>query len=58
MNYRVIGYVIGKILIIEAAMLLLPAFICIGYGEPFMKEFGIPILLLLLCGLPLGVKEG
>ncbi|MBQ3663142.1 MAG: TrkH family potassium uptake protein [Clostridia bacterium] len=57
MNYRVIGYVIGKILIIEAAMLLLPAFICIGYGEPFLKEFGIPILLLLLCGLPLGVQE-
>ena len=57
MNYRVIRYVIGKILIIEAGLLLLPLFVCIGYREPFLKEFGIPILLLLLCGLPFGMKE-
>ena len=57
MNYKVIRYVIGKILSIEAAMLLLPVFVCIGYGEPFLKEFGIPILALLLCGFLLGFKE-
>ena len=49
MNYRVICFAIGRILLVEAALLLLPMAVGLGYGEspiPFL----IPMALLLLCG--------
>ena len=49
MNYRVICFAISRILLVEAALLLLPMAVGLGYGEspiPFL----IPMALLLLCG--------
>ncbi len=46
-----IGFVIGRILWTEAALLLLPALVALLYGEPFLPFLG-PVLLLLAAGLP------
>ena len=54
MNNRMIAYVIGRILLTEAALLLLPLLVALLYGEapwPFL----IPAALLVLCG---GVMSG
>jgi len=51
-----IGFVIGRILLTEAALLLLPAVVALLYGEP-VKPFLIPVLLLLLEGTALGVRK-
>lgn len=56
MNYRVICFAIGRILLVEAALLLLPMAVGVGYGEspvPFL----IPIALLVLCGGLLSFKK-
>lgn len=46
-----IGFVIGRILWTEAALLLLPALTALLYGESVVP-FLVPVLLLLLAGLP------
>ena len=46
-----IGFVIGRILWTEAALLLLPALVALLYGEPALPFLG-PVLLLLAAGLP------
>lgn len=46
-----IGFVIGRILWTEAALLLLPALAALLYGESAIP-FLVPILLLLIAGLP------
>ena len=43
MNYRMIGFAIGRILLVEAALLLLPMAVALGYGES-----PVPYLLLSL----------
>ncbi len=50
-----IGFVIGRILWTEAALLLLPALVALLYGEPALPFWG-PILLLLAAGLPFRKK--
>ena len=55
MNYQMIGFVIGRILLTEAALLLLPLVVSILYGEAALP-FVIPILALLALGLLLGKK--
>ena len=55
MNYQMIGFVIGRILWTEAALLLLPALVTLLYGEPALPFLG-PILLLLIAGLPFRKK--
>ncbi|WP_297998969.1 TrkH family potassium uptake protein [uncultured Oscillibacter sp.] len=55
MNYQMIGFVIGRILWTEAALLLLPALVALLYGEPALPFLG-PILLLLIAGLPFRKK--
>ena len=48
-----ITYIIGRILLTEAALLVLPLLVTVLYGEspvPFL----IPILLLALCGGAMG----
>ncbi|MCI8328786.1 MAG: TrkH family potassium uptake protein [Oscillibacter sp.] len=52
MNYQMIGFVLGRILWTEAALLLLPGLTALLYREPLLP-FLVPILLLLLAGLPL-----
>ena len=56
MNNRMIAYIIGGILLTEAALLVLPLLVTVLYGEspvPFL----IPILLLALCGGAMGWKK-
>lgn len=48
MNYRMIGYLLGTILMIEAALLILPASVALGYGEdiiPFLITIGILVVI-------------
>ena len=55
MNYRMIGFVIGRILLTEAALLMLPMAVAAAYGEAVLP-FLIPALLLAVIGLALGLK--
>ena len=50
MNRRMICYILGKILLVEAALLALPMFVSMGYRES-SEPFLIPILMLILCGV-------
>ena len=56
MNHRMIGFVIGRILMTEAALLLLPMLVAVIYGESAIP-FLLPFFLLTVCGLILGVKK-
>jgi len=51
-----IGYVLGRILLTEAALLLLPLLVAVLYGEPVMP-FILPILALAVMGLVLGSRK-
>ena len=55
MNYRMIGFVVGRILLTEAALLALPMAVAVAYGEAAVP-FLIPALLLAVIGLALGLK--
>ena len=55
MNYRMIGFVIGRILLTEAALLMLPMAVAVAYGEAVLP-FLIPALLLTVIGLALGLR--
>nr|WP_326184717.1 TrkH family potassium uptake protein [uncultured Oscillibacter sp.] len=56
MNYQMIGFVIGRILLTEAALMVLPMLTALLYGEP-VGPFFIPALALLAVGLPFGVRR-
>lgn len=56
MNHRMIGFVIGRILMTEAALLLLPMLVAIGYGESAWP-FILPAVLLVGFGLLLAAKK-
>ena len=56
MNYRMIAFAIGRILLTEAALLMLPAVTALLYQEspgPFL----VPALILVVVGLSLGVRR-
>ena len=56
MNYRMLGYLLGIIMLIEAALLILPLVVAAIYGEsllPFLFTIGI----LLLLSLPLVIAK-
>ena len=41
MNYRMIGYLLGILLLIEAVLMLLPSAVALVYGEsvvPFLRQ--------------------
>jgi len=52
LNYRMICYLIGKILMTEAALMVLPMIVAILYGEP-ASPFLITMVVLLLVGVVL-----
>ena len=56
MNYRMIGYVIGRILMIEAALLLLPLAVALGYGESPVPYL-LPMALTLVLGILLSFRH-
>lgn len=51
MNYRMLGYLLSIILLIEAALLLIPTGVAIGYGESPLP-FLITIAILVIISLP------
>ena len=56
MNYQMIGYVIGRILVTEAALLVLPTVTALAYGES-LRPFLLTALLLVAVGLIMGRKK-
>ena len=50
MNYRMIAFTVGRILLVEAALLLLPLAVALGYDES-TTPFAAPIILLLAAGV-------
>ena len=56
MNYQMIGYLIGRILLTEAALLLLPLLVALLYGEA-AGPFLLTIALLLAVGGILGLRK-
>lgn len=57
MNYRMIAHTLSRILMVEAALLVLPLIVTLIYGETAVLAFCITIGLLLLTAVLLGVKE-
>lgn len=56
MNYRMIGFILGKMLRIEAALMLLPGLVSLLYGERTGFAFLIVSVLLTLCSFILARK--
>ncbi|MDR1018557.1 MAG: TrkH family potassium uptake protein [Lachnospiraceae bacterium] len=54
MNIKMILYVLGKILGVEAILLLLPMFVSVAYGEKTGLTFIFPIMILIFCYLAFG----
>ncbi|MGN0653092.1 MAG: TrkH family potassium uptake protein [Gemmiger sp.] len=55
MNYRMLGYVLGRIFVVEAALMLLPVAVAFIYGEmSCVPAFLIPLAILALLGYVLG----
>lgn len=54
MNYRMTGFILGKMLGVEGALLLIPAFVSFVYGEKSGLSFLIVSALLLMIYLVLG----
>ncbi len=57
MNYKMVFSIIGKTLVIEAILLLLPMLVGVIYAENNLIAFLIPILGLLVVGTPLSLLK-
>ena len=57
MNYRMTGYILGKMLGVEAAVLLIPALVSVIYGEDDHWSFLITSAVLLVLFLIFGRKK-
>ena len=57
MNYRMIAFVLGRIFMAEAALLVLPMACALIYGENTIFAFLIPILLLMALGCLFGLRK-
>ena len=53
MNYKVVLSILGKAMLIEAALLLAPFLVGLYYEENVYQSFLIPIAILLVLGVPL-----
>ena len=51
MNYPMVFNNLGKILLVEAALLIVPAIVAIIYGENTLLSFALTIALLTVAGL-------
>ncbi|MBU5625516.1 TrkH family potassium uptake protein [Oscillibacter sp. MSJ-2] len=56
MNYRMVGFILGRILLVESVLMLLPLMVTLAYGESAVFAFCLPIVLSALCGALLGVR--
>ena len=57
MNYRMVLYVLGRIFLVEAALLVIPLACALLYGENTWLYFLIPIAVLVLLGGALGLRR-
>lgn len=57
MNYRMVGFTLGRILLVEAVLLLLPLMITLGYREQGAVAFVATIVLLVLGAAVMGLKK-
>ena len=59
MNYRLLGKILGKIMILEAVLMLAPLIVSIIYQEPFVHAiaFLIPIIILAVSGFLLQIPK-
>ena len=57
MNYKVVFSILGKALLIEAVLLIIPMFVGIIYQENNYLSFLIPILCLFVVGIPLALLK-
>ena len=56
MNYRMVLYNLGRILLVVAAAMVIPWFVAIYYGERSHWAFPLPILISFAAGIALTVK--
>ena len=58
MNYKMVGFVLGRIFLIEAALMLFPMGCAAIYGEwASIPAFLIPVVILLVLGLAASLKS-
>ena len=58
MNYRMLGYVLGRIFMVEAALLLPPSIVAVIYGEwSCLFAFVVTAVGLAVLGLVLGLRS-
>ena len=57
LNARMIGYILGKIFLVEAAAMVLPAAVCLYFGESDFTAFAVIIAFLAVLGLLLVVNR-
>jgi len=59
MNYKKLGEILGKIMILEGALMLAPLIVSLIYNEPFQNvlAFAIPIFILVLVGCLLQIPR-
>lgn len=57
MNYKMIAYVLSKVLLLEAALMLLPLACALIYGSGSVNAFIITIIALLVVGLLISRKQ-
>jgi len=59
MNHRMIRYLLSRLLLIEAALLSLPVFVAIYFGEPWsnVRSFILTMAILLAVALPFALRQ-
>ena len=57
MNYKMVFFNVGRILLVEAALLAIPAIVAVIYGENTLISFAITIAALTVVGLPAIYKK-
>lgn len=55
MNYKMVVNIIGKVMVVEAVLLLFPMFVGFIYNEDTFFAFLVPILSLLVIGIPISL---
>ncbi len=57
LNIKMIGYILGKIFLVEAAAMVLPWIVCLYYGESDAVGFAVMIAILAVMGILLALKR-
>ncbi len=57
LNIKMIGYILGKIFLVEAAAMVLPWIVCLCYGESDAVGFAVMIAVLAVLGILLAHKR-